>query len=133
MIAYLCHHKSIILLVMVVTLTTALGCGEQSGVSADQFVGEWELRWDPATMPFPPGPPTLELRSDGRGRMADPPNPRDLEIMWVVRRNTLVITPRSGGDRHELAFRFDSPDELVLIREEGDLTFDRAQPSEEPE
>jgi len=133
MIAYLCRHKSIILLAIAVMLTTALGCGEQSGVSADQFVGKWELSWDPATMPFPPGPPTLELRADGRGRMADPPNPRDLEIMWVVRRDRLVITQRTGGGRHEFGFRFDSPDELVLIREEGEIAFQRAEPSEETE
>ncbi len=102
-----------------------LGCAKP-GVPAEQFVGTWQIELSEGTS-FAAGPPTIVLRADATGTMADPPNPRPKSIIWLVKSDKLVLAPRDGTRRLECLYSFNGPDELVLSSGEVEVTYRRAE------
>jgi hypothetical protein len=111
-------------LLAVLAMPVVGGCGKP-GVPAEQFVGTWRQMSEDGSVPS--DSPTLVLRSDATGTMDDPPNPRPKSIIWVVRGEKLVLTPRDGGSRLNSRYRFEGPDQLSLSTEYGEFTYERVE------
>jgi hypothetical protein len=53
--------------------------------------------------------------------------PHPQRITWLLYRGKLVVTPRNATRKTEYEYRFDSPDELVLVVEGQEAVFKRAE------
>lgn len=127
-----CRIVLAVLLAALLPLPT--GCGGPKQDPA-QFVGAWD-RYYGEDVPLPSYPETLKLRGDGTAVKKGGPSPHAEELRWTLYRDKFVLTPRGGGSKTTYDYRFDGPDELILILEGNDIPFRRAQepaPSPEPE
>ncbi len=129
----LCSRIVVAVLLAALLLLPA-GCGEPKQDPA-QFVGTWD-RYYGEDAPLPSYPETLKFRGDGTAVKKGGPSPHAEELIWTLYRDRLVLTPRGGVTRTTYDYRFNGPDELILIIEGNDVPFRRAQesaPSPEPE
>ncbi len=129
----LCSRIVVAVLLAALLLLPA-GCGAPKQDAA-QFVGTWD-RYYGEDMPLPSYPETLKFRGDGTAVRKGGPSPHAEELTWTLYRDNLVLTPRGGATKTTWDYRFDGPDELILIFEGNEIPFRRAQesaPSPEPE
>ncbi|MBN1459824.1 MAG: hypothetical protein JXA57_09810 [Armatimonadetes bacterium] len=108
-------------------LSLLLGCAQPS-VPAEDFVGVWLGDYGEAGPPGGLQGAKLTLRGDGKGAYRETWDPHEQAIMWVLRGDEFVLTPRSGGLSTAWKYRLEDPDHLVLIDEDGnELKFRREE------
>jgi hypothetical protein len=111
---------------LLLALLLCAGCGEQPSVDPAQFVGTWEQQF-PEGGPRPPYEASLVLRPDGSGTTTPGYEPHPQRITWLLYRGKLVLTPRNATRKTEYEYRFNSPDELVLVVGGEEAVFKRAE------
>jgi len=108
-------------------LLLAGGCGGGPKEDPAKFVGTWAVQYPEDFKP--PYPETMVLRGDGSAARAGGYEPHAKKYTWLLYRGKLVLAPREGTRKATFDFRFNGPDELILIPEGEDLevTFRRAE------
>lgn len=95
---------------LAIILLLVCGCAKTKGDPA-RFVGVWEEVVKEGTM----FKTTLELRGDGQALRTNLPDPHTEELAWYLKGDKLVLAPKNTTKPTRYDYRFNSPDELVLI------------------
>jgi hypothetical protein len=101
-----------------VVLIALVGCAQPTA-PPEQFVGTWVGDYGEEGPRGGVYGEKLSLRGDGKGSHRQPWDPHEQSIMWVLRGDKFIMTPRSGGTSMTWQYRFDGPDRLVLVGDDG--------------
>ncbi len=93
-----------------VILLLLCGCAKTKEDPA-RFVGVWEEVVKEGVL----FKTRIELRGNGQGFRTNLPDPHAEELAWYLKGNKLVLAPKDATKPTQYDFRFNSPDELVLM------------------